>query len=196
MKFKISSLLIVTLVASIALALWSKNREFQRRWERYTELSLPRSEWDSSRFVRPAFLNDLNPKFVDFRSWRDETNGAWWTIWRTPSTNNLLEAHIEHFDLTQQSLSDEMTVFLYRSMPLDWAMEHDTEFEVYQPKSQPSSWAERQNTIIPLGQSFEDEIHDSLSEPNFAPCNCTFLLHDVENDIIYFYSMNAMRVWL
>ena len=190
MKFKISTLLLVTLIASVALATWSSNREFQKRWERYTELSLPKSQWHSRGFASPELLTDLDPDFVDFRTRIDHTRDAWWTIWRTPSTNTLLDTHIEKFELVKQSLSKEMEVFLYRNMPLDWAMEHDTEFEVYQPKSQANSWAEGLNPIIPIGKPFEDEIRDSLSQPSFAPDYCTFLLHDFENSVIYFYTAN------
>ena len=84
-----------------------------------------------------------------------------------------------------------MTVFLYRNMPLEWVLEHDTEFEVYQPKSQPEYWSTPQ---LEWSGSFEEEEHISRLQTEFIPNRCRFLLHDIKNNVIYFYTMARFQI--
>ena len=194
MKFKISSLILAMLVVSIALAIWIPNYQHRERWKKLTELSLPKSQWvekslQYSNSVNEGFscLENSDSEFVDFRSWRKEDKDrAWWTIWRTPCNKSLLDAHLEHFELTKHALSNDMTVLLYQSMPFDWVLEHDSEFEVYQPKSQLETSSIRLDLNPPLGRSLEDELFNPI-----PPEACQVLLHDIENDILYFYTMTS-----
>ena len=187
------------LIVSIVLAIWIPIHYHRNRWERYTELSVPKSQWGEKSpeyrwFAKEGFtcLDNLNSEFVDFRSWRNEgAEGEYWTIWRTPNTKNVLDAHLDHFELTKHALSDEMTVFLYRNMPLEWVLGHDTEFEVYQPKSQPEYWSTPQ---LEWSGSFEEEEYISRLQTEFIPDRCRFLLHDIKNNVIYFYTMTKFRI--
>ena len=174
----------ITLGVSVALAVWRVNHEHREKWERFTENSLPKSKWANFNC-----LTKLDPKFVDFRSWRKGFGyEACWEIWCTPSTSTSLREHLREFKLVKHPMSNEMTSFLYQNMPIDWVLEHDTEFEVYQPKSQPENWTTPQLDLdMLLGRSIDDGAFVPRSET--GPDRCQFLLHDIENNVIYFYTM-------
>ena len=194
MKFKIATLLLIILGLSVALAIWRVNHEHREMWQGFAEQSLPKSKWLSF-----SCLAKLDPDFVDFRSWRnDASDGACWAIWRTPSSSTRLKEHLEEFELAKCPLSDEMTVYLFQNTPkdwlnehntpLDWVNEHNTEFEVYQPKLQAESWPIPQlDPKMPLGRSFEERLYTPE-----IPIHCEFLLHDIENDILYVYIMTTL----
>ena len=139
-------------------------------WRENTRSSLPVSEWAKESATYGIYsahkgftcLSDSDPQFVDFRYWSDNGNVAkFWTVWRLPYSKNALDQHVECFELSECSLSQDMRDALASNIPKDWNLELDSQFVFYQPKLQ-------------------------VSISYF----CRLLLYDKKEGVIYFYDMD------
>ena len=170
MTFSIRTLLVTTIVAAIALAVWQHKEAHRRLWSEYTSNSIEKSQWKSRGWFYGwaidnngfTYLENTDPRFVDFRYWGDGGGcEKYFTIWRIPYTSKAMSEHVQAFGLLQQEITPEIIEVLESNLPKDCRFKTTDSLVVYQPKG-----------------------HTEISY--FA----RILIHDVENQMIIFYDMD------